>query len=259
LTWLLIGLAFATPGHSVVQELSGGRLDWTRAVLTVEAAAVPHAVNGGSLKATEQEARLKLVATVKSLAREIPVDSGRRCIDLMAEGDAAGSALEDGLQEGRGHWRVVETRYHSSGRVELVAELSLVEWIRPALVGAGLGLEPTAHPGTSTGVLVDARSLEIQPVFAPRLLAPDGQVLYEVGSLSASRSMSRAPVLWIRDPVAPGLAKRVGGSPLVVVADRVERGSDLVLSPRDAARMRAIAASADLLSSAPVAVVIDAD
>ena len=250
----------ALADDSVVEELSGGRVDWTRSVLTVEASAVPNPVSGGSFKATEQEARLKLVATLKSLAREIPVDARRTCGDLIAEQTASARALEEGLQEGRGHWRVVETRYQASGRVEVIAELPLVEWIRPALVGVGFGdVEPAANPGASTGLLVDARGLPVQPVFAPRLLAPDGDTLYDVDSLSASRSVGRSPVIWIQDPVASGLSERVGSHPLIVVADRVERGGDLVLSARDAARVRAIAAGADLLSAAPVAILVDGE
>jgi hypothetical protein len=127
-------------------------------------------------------------------------------------------------------------------------------------VGIGFGdVEPAANPGASTGLLVDARGLPVQPVFAPRLLAPDGDTLYDAGSLSASRSVGRSPVIWIKDPVASGLSERVGSHPLIVVADRVERGGDLVLSARDAARVRAIAAGADLLSAAPVAILVDGE
>ncbi len=258
----MIALLFcvALADNSVVEELSGGRVDWTRGVLTVEASAVPNPVSGGSFKTTEQEARGKLVATLKGLAREIPVDGKRSCGDLLSEETDSTRALEEGLQEGRGHWRVVETHYRTSGKVEVIAELSLVEWIRPALVGVGFGdAEPAAHPGASSGLLVDARGLTVQPVFAPRLLAPDGDTLYDAESLSASRSVGRAPVLWIQDPVASGLSDRVGSKPLIVVADRVERGGDLVLSARDAARVRAIAAGADLLSAAPVAILVDGE
>lgn len=251
-------LCVALADESVVEELSGGRVDWTRGVLTVEASATPNPLNGGSFKTTEQDARLKLVATLKGLAREIPVDARRNCGDLLAEDTPSARALEEGLQEGRGHWRVVETQYRSSGKVEVIAELSLVEWIRPALVGVGFGdTEPAANPGASTGLLVDARGLPVQPVFAPRLLAPNGDILYDAESLSASRSVGRSPVIWIQDPVASGLSERVGRQPLIVVVDRVERGGDLVLSGRDAARVRAIAAGADLLSAAPVAILVD--
>ncbi len=254
----LISILLAAAWADVIEELPGGEINWTQGVLYVRASAVRGSPGVEDFKATEQAARHKLVATLQSLGRQVRVDSDRLCIDLMANADASSRALEEGLKEGRGHWRVVETRYHASGRVELLAELSLVEWIRPALVGRGEGEhEAAANPGRSSGVLVDARGLDVDPVFAPRLLSHNGEVLYHFGALSASRSVGRAPVMWVEDPVTAGLSERVGSSPLVLLADGLTRKGDLILSERDSARLAAIAAGADLLAAAPVAIVVD--
>jgi len=242
----------------VVEQVAGGEINWTEGVLYVRASAVAGPGGAEDLKSTEQAARHKLVATLQSLGRQVRVEGDRLCIDLMANADASSRALEEGLKEGRGHWRVVETRYFASGRVELKAELSLVEWIRPALVGSGEGdREAAANPGRSSGLLVDVRGLELDPVFAPRILSHNEEVLYDFRALSASRSVGRAPAMWVDDPVTPGLSDRVGASPLVLMAKGVTRRGDIVLSERDSARVAAIAAGADLLAAAPVAIVMD--
>lgn len=242
----------------VIEELAGGEINWTEGVLRVEASAVQGVGGSEDFKSTEQAARYKLVATLQSLGRQVRVESDRLCLELLANADASSRALEQGLQEGRGHWRVVETRYYASGKVELEAELSLVEWIRPALVGSGEGeREAAANPGTSTGFLIDARGLKVEPVFAPRLLSNSGEVLYDFQALSASRSVGRAPAIWVDDPAVGGLADRIGTNPLVLVPDGVSRKGDLILTQTDTARVSAIAASADLLATAPVAIVVD--
>ncbi|MEE2749922.1 MAG: hypothetical protein VX519_00705 [Myxococcota bacterium] len=255
--WLLY-LCMTAVRADVIETVAGGEINWTQGVLYVRASAVPGPSGAEDFKTTEQAARHKLVATLQSLGKQVRVESDRLCIDLMANADASSRALEEGLKEGRGHWRVVETRYHASGRVELEAELSLVEWIRPALVGSGEGeREAAANPGRSSGLLVDARGLDVDPVFAPRLVSHTGEVLYDFGALSASRSVGRAPAMWVDDPVTGGLAKRVGASPLVLLADGLTRKGDLILSKRDSARVAAIAAGADLLAAAPVAIIVD--
>ena len=175
----------------------------------------------------------------------------------IAQPGDLGEVLEQGISDGGGHWQVVETRYFTSGRVELVSELPLLDWLGPALLEKQTpGEEEAAASGVSTGILVDARNVQVLPSLAPRLVGPDGEVLYgAANTLSRGRAVL-APVLWIRDPADAELGTRVGDSPLLVVAVGTRDNCDLVLSREDALRVRTIARHTRLLIDAPVAIAV---
>ena len=210
------------------------------------------------VRATEKDARRKLQARLQDSALGVPFGRDGEVSDLMGKWEDVDSALSVGLADGMGHWRVVETRYFTSGRVELVGELDLTEWLRPYATRVA-SAPPDAPNETmrSTGIVVDARHLDLVPSYAPRLIDSQGRVVYDLAALSKDVASIRMPVLWVSDPADSGVVARVGESPALMVADKVEGEHDLVLTSRDAARIRVLEGGTSLLQSAPVVIVVN--
>ncbi|MCB9759159.1 MAG: hypothetical protein H6739_04925 [Alphaproteobacteria bacterium] len=251
---LFIGITEAAIAGPVIEALPNGHVDWTEGILVVEASGSSNTGAWQDVKAVEQAAFAQLEPRVEDAARQVRFSADTLAGDLLASSGPVARSLEDGLTG----WRVTETRYYASGRVELRAELPLHAWLRPALVSQAAGQPDDDAPEPQiTGVVVDARGLGVRPALAPQLLGPDHSALYGVADLSEEVAVSVAPVLWITDPSDALATARAGAEPVFLRATAVVGGSDLVLGRDDAIRLRTLRASSALLSTAPVVVVVD--
>jgi hypothetical protein len=248
---LLVSAAWAF--DPVVEELSdGARIDWTALQLEAGATGTPGGANA-SLETMEGDARTRLGPRMLALARQVRVTSDRTGGDVLDAGDPVADRLDDNLAL----WEVTETRYFTSGRVEIDGALPLQAWLRPALASWAKGREEGTTPATTpTGLVVDARGLAVKPAIAPKVEGPGGEVLYAAETLTALAATQRGPVVYVRDPADPAAAKRAGEQPLFVRATATDKGVDLVLSAEDAAAVRKAAETAPFLLGARVVVVV---
>lgn len=132
---------------------------------------------------------------------------------------------------------------------------------RPALIAALillLGGMVQAEP-QYTGLIIDARGLNLARTMAPSLLAESGAVIYPV--------LDPAKALDIQEVIREGMAvystsiedawhlKRIGGMPMVVKAQRTEDEGDLVLDEAAAQRILTANYTAKFLENQAVAIV----
>lgn len=253
--WVFFLTAFAA--EPVLSSNGPSRVDWTSGLLITEISMVQNTVIWQDTRATEKDGRRKLQARLKEQALQLPISGGLVASDIVSEWDQIGDAMTEGLADGMGHWRVIETRYFTSGRVELVGALSLTEWLRPyaSMVANGPQDAPNEKMNSS-GIVVDARHLDLTPSYAPRLLDENRKVVFDLSALSKQVAANTMPVLWVQDPANVDVIKRVGDSPAIMVAEDVDRDHDVVLTSRDAARFRLLAGGTSLLQSAPVVIVV---
>lgn len=244
---LLASLALAQelPRPIVTEAGAALELDWTAMVLRATASAGTHGTEG--TRAVEELARRSLRVGMEQGVSRIPV-TAEVGFDALLEGPLAGA-----LRSRMHRWEVTEAVYHASGRVQLTAELSLQDLLKPWTLSRVADPEG-ARAGEVTGLVIDARGSGARPAWAPSLIGHDGQVLYD-GWLWEEEAVSRAPVVYVGDPAHPAAA-RAGQRPLFLRA-RDARGPDLVLDADETARFRAEAAGARVLGEGTVVVVID--
>jgi len=247
--WMVAG-ALAGP---VIETLPGGRIDWTEQTLVVQASGVKGSGAMSDLKAIEQAARTILAPNLESVARQVRVD-GPVAAGVLLDGDDMVSEM---LGENLLRWRVIETRYYTSGRVELTAELDLQPWLSPAVIGVADGREDATLDPKQSGVVIDARGTGLKPSFAPRVLDGAGGTVYSAISLSRESASRVAPAVWVTDPADPQASERAGETPLFILADDVQDGCEVVLDPRDAALLKVLADETDLLARGRVVVIVD--
>jgi len=252
---LLLGLlALGTAGAApVVESFPGGRIDWTNQQLVVTASSEKGAGAMSDLKAVEQAARGTLAPRLEAAARQVRVDGGAEAGVLIDSGGTVAEMLGENLLR----WRVTETRYYTSGRVELTAELELQAWLSPAVIALAGGAEDATLDVQQTGVVIDARGTGLKPSFAPRVMDAAGQLVYSATALSREAASRVAPAVWVTDPADAEAVARAGAAPLFIRADDVRDSCDVVLDPRDAALLRVLADETDLLARGLVVVIVD--
>lgn len=229
--WLALAVAHAEPVDLTSELARGVTIDWTRGVVVVEAGS--YRAGAQAAKAVEQSARLAVDDRLVEELGEVPV-TGDLQVAALLEADTLGRALD----ARRSRWRVVEATYSVSGKVDLRAELSLQDFLKPWTLTLAEPTPPVAPEGSHTGLVVDARGTGQAPVFVPALVGPDGAPVW-AGALYDEDAVTTAPCVWVADPAHPVVAERVGEQPLRVKVTEARKGR-LALAAADAAAVRAL-------------------
>lgn len=231
------------------EDIGGGAVvNWTTLTLEVSKTAQGRGV-GATRKVVEASARSDLGEQVQSavggvhVARDIDVNDLLRDPDLM---EIVGSRSV--------RWAVGETRYYSSGRIEVVAEIELLDLLKPYSMHVQHVRPQIVRQPAITGVVIDARGSGAQPVWAPIVQSPGGRVLWD-GALWSDAAAGTTPVFWLPDPAHSAIV-RVGPEPMVVRATGGDRGT-LVLDEMDAVRFRTALDGSDVLRAGAIAVILD--
>ncbi len=242
-------------GFAPVTSRAGeATIDWTHMVLSLSEQAQPAPGSHAELQGVEQQARVRLGPRMLEAAHSVRLTHDTTVLDLIDAQTPVGVHLG---QESSS-WHVAEARYHSSGKVEILAELDLATWLRPAsYAGAASGDPPRGDRSSYTGIVVDARGLSAEGALAPRLLSPDGDVLFALDRVHEAVARKHTMVQYVSDPADPLAYGRAGDSPLLLQAERVSADVDLVLTPDDAIRFQTISRDASLLTEAKVVLVLD--
>jgi hypothetical protein len=134
--------------------------------------------------------------------------------------------------------------------------LSLQRWLRPGLVTMALTHERPPVAGGVSGVVIDARGLDVACALAPEMVDEAGAHLYGIADMTPHAASQRPPVVYVRDPADPVAARRAGLTPAFVRPSRVQAGTDLVFGAEAAAALRALADSSDVFRNGTVVVVV---
>ncbi len=223
--------AVAGPADNLVEDVGRGLLvDWSTLMVEVEAGS--YRAGAQATKAVEQSARLAIDDRLDAGLGVVRVAPGVLVEDLLGEEDLSGS-----LEARRSRWRVSEATYTVSGKVDLRAQLSLQEFLKPFTLKRARPTPPHGEASPHTGVLIDARGLGARPAYLPALLGPDGAPLWQ-GEMWDEDAVSAAPVVWVPDPAHPAAA-RAGDRPLLLTATSAS-GAEITLGAAAAAALRAL-------------------
>lgn len=246
---LLITLVWAL--EPVTEDLDGGAVDWTALQITATARGTASTGALSSRSNNEGDALSQLGRRMLDLVPLVRVSASETGKDILGADDVVADRVDERLSA----WQIAEARYLPSGVVELDAALALQPLFRPAMVARAKGKERPPVAGGPTGLVIDARDVDLSPAIAPRVEDPSGGLLYGVETMSDYTASQRLPVVYVRDPADVAAVRRAGAEPLFVHATAAVNGTDLVVSAEDAARVRGAAATGDFLLHANVVVV----
>lgn len=238
----------------VVRDLSKGRVNWTTLDLCASATESNSSGSMAGYEALEGRARATLGPRMLDLAREVVIDSTHTSGDLMSSSEAVADKLDANVSL----WEVTEARYYTSGRVEVDVCLPIHAWLRPALSRMGAGVDRSSPPAVPiTGLIIDARGLDVTPAISPEVRAATGARLYSGASMTSFSASQRAPVIYVTDPADPVAVRRAGEQPLIVSAVSVADDVNLVLDPSDVVAVEKAVSESGFLALGTVVIVVD--
>lgn len=183
----------------------------------------------GAERAAQMDALRNLLAQVKG----IQVHAGQTLGDEMGK-DSIRAKVE-GTVKG---FKVTAKRYFSDNGVEIDVEVplgALTEVVDDG--GATKAALKSDGEEKNTGLVVDARGLNVKPALAPKLVDASGNAVYGIDCLSSDAKKSAGVAAYAKNLDEAKKNMRVGDRPLVLKAAKVDQGTDLVLAAEDIKRL----------------------
>ncbi len=290
LSVLVMFMSFAGAQNVNQQVGSNGVVDWSNQILRATGIGSPNpnmpetAQRAGAIDAAKKTALRNLLETVKGMT----LDSETTVRNFMVENDVINTRVS-GLVR---NFTVVDTKYMSTGDIEVTVEMPLSGALTDALLPQSMGgmtlgpvsgavcpccgqpwpagktppagvtlTQPTqpAAGGAFTGLVIDAKGLGVRPAMAPKVLDENGEELYGSKYVSRDWAVQIGMVGYDKDVNRARSNDRVTANPLVVKAIKVTgpNKSDVVVSTASATAIRNAAASQNFLDKCKVMFIVD--
>lgn len=291
----LIGLPVALMAQGYTQDMGGtGQVNWSQHMIRCTGIGAPNpnlpmaAQRASALRVAQLAALRNILETVKgiSLTSETTVENA------MLTSDRIQSRVEGAL---RG-FRVVDTRYMSSGDVEVDVEIPLTgvvanellprEFGGGALLTGGRLLCPVcgqpwpegkpipqdvnliqtggeggaeALDAVFTGLIIDGRGLGVRPAMAPKVLNETGEEVYGTQFVGREYAVDIGMAGYEKDIDRAMSNERVTDRPIVIQAIEASgpSKSDLVISDADAVKIHNATANNPFLKYCKVMIILD--
>lgn len=291
---MVLALPILLFAQGYVQQMgTTGNVDWTQQVVKCTGVGGPNpnlpmaAQRASALRAARVEAFRNLVETIKG----VQITSETTVENSMVTSDVINTKVEGAL---RG-FRIVDTRYMSSGDVEIDVEVAITGVILDALLPQDFGggalmtggqlLCPTcgqpwpagkpvpsgvtliqAGGGTAqtgsavyTGLIIDARGLNVRPAMAPNVFDENGEEVYGSKFVSRDYAVDIGMAGYEKDINRARTNERVADNPMVVKAIQATgpNKTDVVISNSDATMVHNAASNMNFLQHCKVMLILD--
>jgi len=267
---------FCAESTGLVEKKETGTIDWARGV--VQAKGISEPIKKAAEKASrnspkaraeaKNDARLKLLETVK----RIKIDSKRSIGDMAAKNKTIMTQIKDMVYDATEIEKF--RKYMSDGSVEVILQMNLhggliqlvlpekirqIEGIKQIKPGANSSAADTASVSEAyTGLLVDARSIEVQPALVFKILDENLEEVFGPAFVSREFVVQNGMAAYYADIQAAKANPRVAHHPLVVKALRTDWPSrcDIIISKTDAAKLKSASHHLLFLKEARVVILL---
>lgn len=297
---VVVSLVLALPvlllGQGYVQNVgTSGNVNWTLQVIRCTGIGAPNpnlpqaAQRASALRVAKQDALRNILETVKG----INLTSETLVENAMLVSDVIRTSVEGAL---RGY-RIVDTRYMSTGDVEVDVEAPLTGVILNTLLpqdfGGGILMTggqllcptcgqpwPSGKPVPSgvtliqagegsgdvqtsgmvyTGLVIDTRGLGVRPAMAPKIMDEKGEEVYGSRFVSREYAVDIGMVGYEKDINRARLNERVADNPLIIkgVKSSGPNKTDIMISNADAMKIHNAAANMNFLQHCKVMFILD--
>jgi len=281
-------------GQGYVQQGNAGNVNWTTQTIRSTGIGAPNpnqpvpAQRAGAIRAAKLDAYRNALETVKGiyLSSETTVENA------MVSSDVIKTKVEGAIKGAR----VVDTRYMSTGDVEVDVEVPLVGIIsdavlpppqafgggalltsdqplcpvcgqpwpadRPLPQGVNLAagsVPPATASSAYTGLIIDARGLGVRPAMAPRVVDDSGDEVYGSKFVSREYAVDMGMVGYEKDLNRAKTNERVTDNPLIVKASNAygPNKTDIVVPLAEAQKIHNAAATMNFLQHCKVMFILD--
>jgi hypothetical protein len=262
-------IAVHVPAQVYQQVGDAGAINWQDQIITATGIGAPNpnmplaAQRAGALEAAKRVALRNLLETVKGMS----INSETTVENAMMTSDVINTKVSGVVR----NFRVVNTRYMSTGDIEVDVEIPLSGVLTDALLpvtgqtmAPGQGF-PGYQPGTTgqgsvfTGLIIDARGANLRPAMAPKILDEQGNEVYGTGYVDREYAVQIGVVGYEKDLNRAKSNERVTNNPLVVKALKSGGATncDVIISNRDAQTVLNAAQNMNFMEKCKVMIILD--
>lgn len=253
------------------QVPDAGTINWQDQIIRSTGIGAPNpkmplaAQRAGALEAAKRVALRNMLETVKGMA----ITSETTVENAMIASDVINTKVSGIVR----NFKVVDTRYMSTGDVEVDVEIPLSGILADALLPQQTG--PTMTPGQGypgydqmdfsqqtgvfTGLLIDAKGLGVRPAMAPKIVDEQGNEIYGTGFVSRDYAVQIGVVGYEKDLNRARTNERITDNPLVIKALKVSgtNSTDIVISSADAQKVLYAGKNMNFMEQCKVMVILD--
>ncbi|MCK5687962.1 LPP20 family lipoprotein [Myxococcota bacterium] len=241
---LIYGIAIAvlTSSPAYAADVAHGQVKWTKKVITATGSAAPSlkapnaaAARLGAERAAKMDALRNILETVKGLK----VTSSSTAGDLMATDAKMKTSVQGVVRQ----FKVIDTKYYSDGGVDVIVEVALDGVLTEALLPGGGGKAKAGAAGAHSGIIINAKGVDVSAALAPRLIDEQGNEIYSASMILRDVLYAQGVVGYSKSLDAATKDARVADKPLVIRALKTTEpgGADLIISNADARKMEVLA------------------
>lgn len=256
---MAMGAQVAAKG--VTQEVPGhGEINWTDKTVTARGSGAPGKKGktpAAKRLSAERAAKLDAYRNILETLKGVQVDASKSGADMLSNGEI--TAKVQGLLRGA---RVIDTVYYSDMSVDVVLRMPLDGALTQAMLPADKAPKkdvPSKGEAKNSGLVINAKGLDIVPAIAPKIMDEKGAEVYGVSFVADKALLDTGIVGYVKDVEAAKKHERVSQQPLVVraVGTKGESKSDIVISNADADKLRDPATNLGFLAEGRVIIVMD--
>ena len=231
---VLMGPGFAQ-AQKVEQSIAHGQINWTDKTITVTGSGAP------SLKApnvavarlnAERAAKMDALRNIVEAVKGVKVTGNRSAGEAMKAGTV--QTKVEGIVR---NFTVLDTKYYSDGGVDVIVQVNIDGVLTDALVPQTGDAVKKAPLKDITGVVVNAKGVDVTPAIAPEIIDEGGNRIYHPGAVERSAMLDHGAVSYNKSLEKAMKDSRVGSKPLVVRALKASDSSNLVISSADGAKL----------------------
>lgn len=216
----------------------------------------------------QRAARVMALRDMAEFLRGVQITSETTVEDAMLASDMIGARVNSVIKQAH---QVGKTQYDANGMATVTMAVqfdgNLADVVLPQ-DGFGTEMPPGALPATPadvlpadvTGLVIDARGLNLVSAMVPKIMTSDEQIVYGPGNVSRDAAVQNGGLAGYEKDLDAALKNdRVGSRPMVVkgVASRGTHRVDVIVSEEDARKVRKVAEGRTFLKLCRVVIVID--
>ncbi|MGA8178640.1 MAG: hypothetical protein WB792_01175 [Desulfobacterales bacterium] len=257
---------YADNSQNVVEQKEKGSINWTRGVIQAKGTGIPPKEVSEDInfrKVALINAELDASRKIFEIAKEVRIDDTTVVGTTALRDDAILTKIESMANNAK----VVRKEYLTDGTVKIGMEMNLrggfAQLVLPKDIKPLDSITPVTMNKTSqqtyTGLVIDARGLDIRPAMVPKIIDENHQEVYGSAFVSREYAVQQGMSGYGKDLEEILHNRRVSDHPLVVKGLKVVGSghSEIVISNADASKLRSTSDSLSFLKKCRVVIVID--
>ncbi|CAN2041571.1 Flagellar assembly protein T C-terminal domain-containing protein [Candidatus Magnetomoraceae bacterium gMMP-15] len=258
--------------YEIIQNTEKGSINWTKGIIQAEGNGVPSEKYYGNpvARSIAEEGAIRIAyQNLLETVKKIQINSAVILGDLKSGKNSVMARVRDMIHE----VNISKKQYLSDGAVEITIQMNMygrfneislpdeikeINSIKPL---NSLSLASNNKPSSInfTGLIVDARGLDVKPALTIKILNENRDEIYGSAYVSREFAVKNNMSLYLKNFEAALKHKRVADHPFIVRALKTAgtSHSDIIISNAEAAKLRGFSETLSFLKKCRVIIVLN--